>query len=302
MRSLKRRILDYGLAALLLGVPCAILYANLKQPERLNGFDQAVLRVSSPLQAAASWVIGGLGSIWNDYVWLVDVEDENDELRAENDRLRRALADAQRQLGDSQALESLIDLKRSTNAETLGARVVSASVNSYFRVLRLKLDRGDGEVEAGMPVIVPVGDHPGLVGRVQSVYGDYSTVLLVTDPQSSIDVVVERTGGRGVLTGLAREDAYRAEIEYLERGKEVKVGDVIVTSGLGSTVPAGLAVGKIVKVTTVDYGLYQEVEITPAVDFSSLSSVLVVLAPPPPADPTANVRAKSAPAFGAKPF
>jgi rod shape-determining protein MreC len=298
MRPLRRRILDYGLAGLLLLVPCVVLYAGLKNPARLNGFDQAVLRISSPLQAGASWVIGGLGSVWNRYIWLADVEEENDELRRENERLRRRLAAAERQVADTELLESLIRVERRTAAETVGARVVSASVNPYFRVMRLQLDRGQGEVEPGMPVI----DVDGLVGRVATVYGDYSDVLLINDPQSSIDVVIPRTGSRGVLTGLAREDAYRAEIEYLERDKEVKVGDAVVTSGLGSSVPAGIPVGEIVAVKTKEYGLYQEVEVAPSVDFSALHTVLVVLAPPPPADPDAGQRKKSAPAFGERPF
>ncbi len=298
MKTQRRRILDYGLAGLLLLVPCVLLYSGLKRPEKLNGFDQAVLRVSSPLQAGVSWVIGGIGSLWNRYVWLVDVDDENEELRAQNDQLRQQLAQARREAADTAALESLIGLERGTPAETVGARVVSASVNPYFRVLRLRLDRGEGEVEVGMPVI----NAAGLVGRVSRVYGDYSDVLLVTDPQSSIDVVIPRTGGRGVLTGLSREDSYRAEIEYLERDKEVKEGDVVVTTGLGSSMPAGIAVGTIAAVTTKEYGLYQEVEIAPSVDFSALDVVLVVLAPPPPPDPDAGKTKTSASAFGEKPF
>jgi rod shape-determining protein MreC len=298
MKTLKRRILDYGLAGLLLLVPCVILYAGLKQPERRNGFDQAVLRISSPIQAACSWVIEGFGSIWNNYVVLVDVEDENDELRKENERLRRELGAARRAAADARQLGSLVKLKEHTNAETVGARIVSASVNPHFRVLRLKLDRGEGSVQPGMPVIVA----DGLVGRIETVYGDYSDVLLATDPQSSIDVVIPRTGGRGVLTGLAKDDAYRAEIEYLERDKAVRQGDEVVTSGLGGSLPAGITVGKIAAVNTKEYGLYQEVEVQSSVDFSALELVLVVLAPPPPADPDAGRRTKSPPAFGAKPF
>lgn len=298
MKTLQRRILDYSLAVLLLAAPCLILYSSLKNPDELNGFDHAVLRVSSPLQAGMSWLVGGGGGVWNRYVWLVDIEEENAELRAENERLRQQLSASRRITGDAQTLESLIDLKRSTAAETVGARVAAASINSHFRVVRIKLDRGRDEVEPGMPVI----DSAGLVGRIQTVYGDYSDVLLVTDPQSSIDVRIPRTGGRGVLTGLSRDDRYAAEIEYLERDKEVEVGDLIVTSGLGTSLPAGIPVGKIAEVKTTDYGLYQEVEVTPTVDFAALDTVLVVLAPPPPPDPEAGDAKRSGRAFGARPF
>ena len=88
MTPFRRRLLDYGLAAALLAAPILILQAGLKEPSNLNGFDQAVLRISSPLQAAMSWVVEGIGGVWDRYVGLVDVEEENRELRATNARLQ----------------------------------------------------------------------------------------------------------------------------------------------------------------------------------------------------------------------
>jgi rod shape-determining protein MreC len=296
--SLRRRLLDYAVALVLLLFPALVLRASLREPSELGRIDRAVLRISSPLQAAVSWVIEGAGTVWTNYVFLVDVEDENDELRAENRHLRRQLAIATQQAAESSALEELVQVKHRTVADAIGARVVAASVNPYFRVIRLRLDRGDGEIKPGMPVV----DSHGLVGRIQHVYGSYADVLLVTDPQSSVDVMVERTGGRGVLTGLSREDAYRSEIEYLERGKPVQVGDIVSTSGLGGTFPPGIQVGVIAAVNTKDYGMYQEVEVKPTVDFGRLSLLLVLVAPPVPPDPDAARHRTSELAHRHQPF
>lgn len=295
---LRRRLIDYGVAALLLLLPAIVLWASLKDPERTSGFDEAVLRITSPLQSAVSWVIGGIGGVWNRYVWLVDVDEENAELRADNQRLRAELAEARRLAADSAVLEELVAIKQETSAETLGARVIAASVNHHFRVTRIVIDRGDAEVAVGMPVVS--GD--GLVGRIHKIYGDHADVLLVADPRSSIDVIVERTGGRGVVTGLARDDAYRATIEYLERGEPVTEGDVIVTSGLGGSLPRGLVVGHVVAVDDAQHGLYQKVEIEPAVRYSSLSSLLVLLAPPPAPDPDGDEEPRSPQATSMRPF
>lgn len=295
---LKRRIIDYGLSAVLLAIPALILHASLKKPDSLNGFDQAVLRVSSPLQAGASWVIEGIGGLWNRYVWLVDVEDENDELRRENRMLREELAKAKRRATDVEVIEELVGLRKRTPADTIGGRVISSSANSYFRVSRIRIDRGENEVETGMPVI----NQDGLIGRIGRVYGEYADVLLTSDPASSVDVKVQRTGSQGSLRGLGREDSYACEIEMLQRGKEpVQVGDLIVTSGLGDF-PAGIFVGHVEKVTTKDYALFQEVEVKPIADFSNLTNVLVVLAKPPSADPDAGKRRSAERAFGASPF
>jgi rod shape-determining protein MreC len=278
--TLRRRILDYSIAAVLLILPLVILRANLRQPGDLSSFDRAVLRVSSPLQAAVSWVIEGIGGIWNGYIALVDVEDENDELRVENKKLRAELARARRGVADTEQLEDLILLRRRTEAESVGARVISSSINPAIRVTRVALDRGEGEVDIGMPVI----DGRGLVGVIRRVYGRYADVMLMTDPDSEIEVHVPRTGGRGKVLGLARDEAYRCTLRVEKRGERVKAGDEVVTVALG-TFPGGIPVGVVTEVSGADYSLYQEVEIEPAVDFASLSRVLVVLSPPPPPDP-----------------
>jgi rod shape-determining protein MreC len=288
MVSFRRRLLDYSLAGLLCVVPVLMLRASLQDPASLGGFDHAVLRISSPLQSAMSWVVEGIGGWFDDYLWLVDVEDENDELRADNDRLHQDIAALRRQVDESAVLEALVALRKRTVAETVGARIVSSSMNPYFRVVRMQLDRGDGEVAVGMPVI---NAENALVGRIGSTYGGYADVLLTVDPQSSVDVVIERTGGRGVVTGLATEGAYRCKIRWLERDKEVKVGDTIVTSGLRDLFPAGLKVGTIVSISTKEYEFFQEVEVEPAVDFGALRHVLVVVSAAPTPDPAPERKA-----------
>ena len=301
----KRRIIDLGIGGLLLLLPALILHSSFKAPQHLSRFDEAVLRLTSPLQSVVSWSIEGIGGALHRYVWLVDVDEENGELRAENDALRLELLRSRRQEHQLAELEILAGLRGQTRAETVGARVISSSINRNFRVARLRIDRGtigDGAsaipVAAGMPVI----NADGLVGRIHRVYGDFSDVLLVSDTQSSIDVIVARTGGRGVLTGLASEDSYRCKIEYLEQESQVRVGDAIVTSGLGSQFPAGLPVGQIVAISGLKHGLYQEVEVRPAVDFGKIGSLLILLAPPLAADPQPDTMAASGRAEGVRPL
>jgi rod shape-determining protein MreC len=299
--TLRRRVLDYSLAGILLLLPAVLLHASLKDREDLNGFDEAVLRVSSPLQSAVSWVIGGVGGVWHRYVALVDIEDENAELRRENERLRRDLAEARRQVADTEVLEELVALRRRTTSDSIGARIVSSSINPFFRVMRIRLDRGEGEVERGMAVI----SAQGVVGRIDRVYGTYADVLLAVDPESGIDVKIPRTGGRGTLRGLGRQDSYAATVERLERGPaelEVQVGDLVVTSGLGEDFPAGIPVGHITAIQTKEYALFQEVEVDPVVDFSDLDAVLVLTAHAPPADPDAGEDRTSRRAHGMRPY
>jgi rod shape-determining protein MreC len=292
-----RRTLDVVIAALLLAVPVAFLSANLKNAARVNAFDRVILGLSAPLQRGVGWVVDGIGDAWHGYVWLVDVQKENDALVRENARLRAELAEANQRAKEGADLAGLLELRARVPSPTMAARVVALGASPYFRVNRIVLDRGDGEVTPGMAVIAPAG----VVGRIQRVYGRYADVVLAVDPQSSIDVIVPRAGSRGVLRGLGGDNSYGCKIEYLLRSEEVHEGDVVVTSGLGGVFPRDLPVGTIRKIEKKEYGMYQDVEVGPAVDFGHLGGVIVILSPPPPPDPTATTKKRPEPAFGLVP-
>jgi rod shape-determining protein MreC len=171
--------------------------------------------------------------------------------------------------------------------------VIAIDVSPYFRVARIRLDRGESLVQRGMPVITP----EGVVGRINRTSGETSDIMLSVDPRSAIDIVLPRTGGRGIMKGKPGENGYRCTIEYLMQGEQAKDGDLAVTSGLGGF-PRDLPVGRISKIVKNTAGLTQDIEITPDVDFARLSEVLVVVAPAPPADPEAGVRKPLVPAHG----
>ena len=294
----RRKLVDWALTGILILIPALVLRSSMHRGEP-SGFDNAVLRITAPLEAGVSWLVEGIGGIWSRYVALVDVEEENRELRDENEKLRKDLAAATRRSSDIAALEELAVVKKQTQADTLGARVIAAPLSPQFRVIRLRIDRGDREVQPDMPVIAGTGP----VGKIDKVYGDYADVMLVSDPRSRIDVAIKRTGGRGVLIGLGLSDSYACKITTLELSSKQElravVGDEVVTSGVGSVFPPGLVVGTITKLTGDD-GMFQNVEVRPNVDVSRVRAVMVLLAPPPPADPDAKQRKKSEPAFGEK--
>lgn len=298
----RQRLVDWVAAVILLLVPALVLRSSLRRGSP-GVFDKAVLRVTAPLSAGVSWVVEKIGGGWSHYVALVDVEDENRELRAENERLRTALAAMARRAYDVADLEELAELKKRTESDTLGARVIGAPLSPFFRVMRIRIDRGEHEVAAGMPVITSAG----LVGRIDATYGDYADVMLTSDPGSSVEVVVQRTGGRGILTGLGRPDAYTCTLQWLEQGSgpdtdvAARVGDTLVTSGLGPEFPAGIAVGRVTRVDA-HRGMFQDVEVEPAVDMAQVRAAMVLLAPPPPPDPDGGKVKRSQPAYGTRPY
>jgi len=290
-----RKVRDIALAAALLGVPFAFLQANLKDPDEINPIDKVLLHISAPIQAGVTGVTSAVHRTWKRYIYLVGLQRQNERLVAENMRLHRSEREAQRKLARMGRFERLLAFRREKGVETFGARVIGRSSSPFVRALRVRIDRGQGEVRAGLPVVTA----NGVVGRISRVFGDYSDVRLAVDPKSSIDVVIQRTGARGLLHGKDAQDRYLCRLSFLLRKEEVKVGDLIMTSGAADVFPRDLPVGRVSRVSRRTYGLYQKVEVTPTVDFGALEEVLVIVAAAPPAAPTAE--GKPHPAQGITP-
>jgi rod shape-determining protein MreC len=290
MTASSKRVREGAVVAVTLVLAIIALRMSAKSPGELSALDRGILRAVSPAQSAMSFVARGIASVAGRFVELAHARAENHELAKENARLRAEVAQLQRLADESGRYQRLLGLRDQTPAETIAARIISIDASPYFRVARVELDRGEGVVKRGMPVLTP----DGVIGRIGHVAGETSDILLLVDPRSAIDVVIPRTGGRGILRGKSGENGYRCSIEYLTRGNAAQVGDKVVTSGLGGAFPRDLAVGKVTAVLPGAVGLFQEVEVTPDVDFARLSEVLVVAAPPPAADPDAGVRRASA--------
>jgi rod shape-determining protein MreC len=282
-----KRLREGAVVAVTLILALLALRMSAKYPGELSTLDRGILHVVGPAQAAMSTVARAIGGVAGRYVELTHVRAENEKLRSENGRLRAELMETKRVAAESGRYQRLLGLRDTTPAETVSARVISIDASPYFRVARVEIDRGEGVVRRGMPVLTP----EGVVGRINRVAGQTSDILLAVDPRSSIDVFIPRTGGRGILRGKAGENGYRSTIEYLVRGEQAREGDLVVTSGLGGSFPRDMAVGRISRVIPNPSGLYQEVEVTPDVDFARLSEVLVVVAPAPTPDPEAALPA-----------
>jgi rod shape-determining protein MreC len=131
------------------------------------------------------------------------------------------------------------------------------------------IDRGSQDgVSEGMPVVVA----EGVVGRVIKTARRESRVLLITDASSAVAGLVQRTRARGVCRGQGDLLAF----DFAMHWEEIEEGDLIVTSGMGGVFPKGLSVGTVKRVKLSEFGLFQSVEIAPAVDFYRLEEVLVL--------------------------
>lgn len=261
------------MTAALLAIPFFFLKANLADPSQVTWLDRLLLQASAPIQYLATQAARGVSGVVSHYVWLVDVRHESDRVSTENARLRDEVKDLEASARENQRLRELLGLREALARESLSAQVIGKEVSPFFRVMRLRLDRGERDLlRPGMPVV----SAEGLVGEVRRTWGRYADVRLTADADSRIDVVIRRTGSRGMLLGTGGDDRHLCRIQYLQRSEKIEVGDEVYTSGLGMRFPAGVLVGKVSKIEAKETGLFQEVEVAPAVDFSDLQEVLIL--------------------------
>ena len=121
---------------------------------------------------------------------------------------------------------------------------------------------------------MPVVTVEGVVGQVLTSSPNYSKVLLATDPNSAIDVITQQTRVQGIVKGLGR-DAFA--LHYVLKSAAVEKGDFIITSGLGGVFPKGLMVGTVSEIRKSPRGMFQDIEIQPAVDFTQLEHLIIIM-------------------------
>jgi rod shape-determining protein MreC len=269
-----RRYRDIVLVVLLLAVPFFFLRASIRNPEDLNALDRVLLRVSAPVEYFASAMARGASSLLSGYVYLVDVKQDNNKLAYENARLHAEVRRLSSAEAENRRIRRLVGLRETAKAETVSAVVIAKDITEYFRVAHLALDNPAPGIRSNMAVI----SLDGVVGTVQRVAGERVDVQLTVDSGFGVDVIVERTGARGFVRGVGDLSRYVVRVEYVQRTDEIEQGDVLVTSGFGCRFPRGIPVAKVTDVVKRDFGIYQQVDAEPTVDFSRLDDVLIVMA------------------------
>ena len=234
--------------------------------------EDAVFGVFSEVQRGANGMTMGVRGTWQDYFALRQVRTENEQLKQELGELRVRLQEERNLAQQSQALQKLLDLKASTTLTTTGAGVIAGGASPEFRTITI--DKGTREgLRTDMAVIAPAG----VVGRVIQPNTRAAKIQLLIDRNAAAGALIERTRAQGVVVGTGADEL---RMDYVAGTADVKVGDVVVTSGIDGIYPKGFVIGQIQSVSRGG-GQYSAIVVRPAVDFTSLEAVLIVLAPPP---------------------
>lgn len=256
---------------LLLLFALILISLRAKQSKGIEFFDALLLETCSPFQKGATFIIRTIQETFQQYIFLIHLEKENRmlkqkllELQAENHQLNEMRLENER-------LRKLLHFNEKNSLNMIGAEVIGHDPTSWFKSVTIDKGERDG-VRKGMAVVSP----EGVIGQILKTSPHYSTVLLITDYNSAIDSIVQRTRAKAIIEGKGEN---RCQLKYLLRTEEVAEGDVVVTSGLVGNFPKGLKIGEISKVDKKGYGVFQYAELVPSVDLNRLEEVFIIMKP-----------------------
>lgn len=208
--------------------------------------------------------------------WITNHLQSKEELYRENLRLQTELLQARVKLqkqdhlsAENARLRGILSTTESNTHHLLLAQVIGTDTNPLKQIVVLNKGVADG-VKIGQTVI----DENGILGQIIHTYTNTSRLLLVTDEQQSVSVVVARTGQRAMVSGGGRLDSL--SLDYIFKTADVQVGDELISSGLGERIPAGYKVGTIKNIDTTRTDNFADISVTPAANFLNSSYVLIL--------------------------
>jgi rod shape-determining protein MreC len=261
----RNRVLVGALAAF--GIAAVLIASTATGHGRTDAIGRVLLDLMGPFQRVGAVMSRGLDRAWTEAATLF-------RRRAEVEALQRHLVTlaarsvrlAEVEL-ENERLRALLGFRERLTGDVIAASVIGRDATGLARTLTIDRGERDG-VAKGAAVLAPAG----VVGQVFLVGADTARVLLITDHNSGLDAIVQRTRARGIIEGAAGDGC---ALKYVKRTEDLVPDDVIVTSGVDGIFPRGLPVGRIDVVDKRGQGLFQDASVTPFVDFERLEEVLV---------------------------
>jgi len=268
MRDFFRRYRVVASCVFFLVLSLLLRVMNTLTPGRVDPVGVLLLEVMHPLQLGMTVVSRGATRVWDKYIALWSLREQNEDLRqrlADMEELARRALEldlTNRRLG------KLLELKAGWTESAIAARVVGRSPSSVVHTI--VLDKGEANgMKKGMAVLA----SDGVVGQVVAVSTHAARVMLVSDPSSGIDVLVQRSRVQGIAAGSVENVCI---LKYIQRGSDIAVGDIVITSGLDGIFPKGQPVGMVARVDARESRMFQEVEVKLSADLGKIEEVLVV--------------------------
>jgi len=269
--SVKR--LPAGSLSLLVLIALAIVGMVLNETGQLEALKGLALRLTTPLQARLATLTSSLSDLTQAARDLRELRQRNEELEAENARLTIENVRLEEDRAENERLRALLNFTQVNpdydyKGAEVRARVIGRDPTNFQSYLIIDVGSKQG-IARRMPVVT----DRGLVGRISEVGPNWSKVLLIVDPSSSVSALIQTTRATGTVRGQIGGSLL---MDLIPQKDAVHRGNIVLTSGMGSNFPKGLVIGQVVEVHQRDIEMFQRATVRPTVDFDRLEVVLII--------------------------
>lgn len=219
----------------------------------IHSVRSVVNTVATPVRMVGSVVAAPFHAIGNVVSNVTAPQETLSELREQNEQLTAEVAKLTEAEKTAERLEGLLGLQSTYSLESTAARIVGGSSDAWSQTVTIDKGTIDG-LEVGMAVC----NSGGAIGQVVEVSASSSTVRLLTDENSGISAMVQRSRAQGILQGQPDGTLL---LNYVAADSDVSVGDIVITSGLGGVFPKGLPLGTVTSVNRASNATYYTVTV-----------------------------------------
>jgi len=249
------------------GIALYVFSLNFKY-NKIDTPQKVLLAVTVPLFKIYSDIFKTASNYFHHYLWLINVEEENTKLKRKIAELENKVVLYHEAYLQNQRLKRLLEFRGNFQYSTIPAIVVLHDLTGWFQTVMINKGSEDG-IQINMPVV----SYEAVVGKIMNVGKQYARVMLITDPASAVDVLVQRSRIRGILAGKNLDSC---KLKYVRNDMDVRPGDLLITSGKDGIFPPGLRVG-VVEATYPDpVHLFQRIEVKPLANIKDIEEVLVI--------------------------
>jgi rod shape-determining protein MreC len=266
------------LVVVLVSISLAVITLDYRQGADgpLAGLGRTSISLMAPLQRAVTNVTRPIGDFFVSIAHLPSLSSDNQQLREELAATQTELTQSTSQQVDVDRLTDLLDLTNSLDFPVVNSLVISNGVSNFENIVTIDRGSADG-IAIDMPVVTGGDTGPRLVGRVVDVVEYASTVMLITDRGAGTAARLVGTRQSGLIEGQGDADM---KMTFLNEGVPVEPGAVVETNGYQNGLyPPGITIGEVSRFVPATSTADSFVTVRPAVDFSTLDYVAVVLKP-----------------------
>ena len=250
----------------------SILFISLDLTEKVTALRNLIHYFLSPCPEIALRIVDKSHLLGENIVSFVRTHQENQKLKKQIEELEYIRERYETILRENSGLREILNIQKRLPYKIYVARVIGRDPNSWFKTIFIDI-KNLHFTEKNAPVLSIFKNQICLLGRIVEIENSTAKILLLTDPLSYVPAKVVRSGETGVIVGQNNSELL---FDYLLPVSDIRIGDEIITSGVGEVFPEGIPIGTVTEIHSKDNTYFKKATIRPFINWNKINFVFII--------------------------